>query len=311
MRLIKSKLDHPEVRIETTNLCNAACVMCPRDQMTRPKVTMPMEHFCYLVDQVDALGAKMVSCFGYGEPLMDPEIFDKIAYCTKHGLDTFITTNGSLLNAKVATNLFDSGLTHIRFSAHGLQRENYEKVHKNLHWGRFLMNFMAFRELNQRRNGNGCTTHITVMPILGEDTKELVKYWHGLADHLEVWQPHNWAGGRQFRTPDRQERVACRRAFSGPIQILADGKMVICCFDFDGQLEIGDTHRHTIERILTGPSLKWLQEKHETDDLGGLICEECDQRFIYDTSPLIFSNEQKGKGLNKTSITKFDLVEGE
>jgi len=46
MRLIKSKLEHPEVRIETTNHCNAACVMCPREKMTRPKTTMSIDHFC-------------------------------------------------------------------------------------------------------------------------------------------------------------------------------------------------------------------------------------------------------------------------
>ena len=310
MRLTESKLEHPEVRIETTNRCNAACVMCPREKMTRPKTTMSMEHFCYLVDQAEALGAKMVSCFGYGEPLMDPEIFDKIAYCTKNGMETFITTNGSLLTADAARRLFDSGLTHVRFSVHGLGRENYNKVHRNLDWDRFKMNLMVFSELNRRKNGNGCITHITVMPILGEDTCELTKYWHGLADHLEVWKPHNWAGGRQYRDTDRKERGFCQRAFSGPLQILADGKMVPCCFDYDGKLVIGDTHRHTIERILSSHQLEWFRQKHEQNDLEGLICYDCDQRFVYDESPLIFSNEQKGKGLNKTSITKFDLVEG-
>jgi hypothetical protein len=310
MQPINSKLDHPEVRIETTNYCNAACIMCPRENMTRAKVVMPFEHFCYLVDQAKDLGAEMISCFGYGEPLTDTRIFDKIKYCSDLGLKTFITTNGSLLNVKTANSLFDCGLTHIRFSAHGLRRENYNNVHRNLDWNKFIVNLRTFLDLNKKENGNGCITHITVMPILGESLADLKNYWGGLSDYLEIWQPHNWAGGRQYRLTNHNERGSCRRAFSGPIQILAGGEMVICCFDYNGDLVIGDTYVHSIERILDSNLLHWFQEKHETNDLDGLICENCDQRFIYDESPLLYSNEQEGSGLNKTSITKFDLVKG-
>ena len=34
------RLANPEVRIENTNACNARCVICPREKMTRPVVTM-------------------------------------------------------------------------------------------------------------------------------------------------------------------------------------------------------------------------------------------------------------------------------
>ncbi|MGE5361952.1 MAG: hypothetical protein ACM3NQ_23295, partial [Bacteroidales bacterium] len=44
------------VQIEATNHCNASCVFCPRDEMTRKKGIMDMPLFCSVVDQCAQLG---------------------------------------------------------------------------------------------------------------------------------------------------------------------------------------------------------------------------------------------------------------
>ena len=121
------KLINPEVRIEVTNLCNARCVICPREKMTRPLRTMRNDTFFDLVMQSFKLGAKMISPFGYGEPLLDPGLCEKISYCTSLGLKTFITTNASLLDCDKAFDLLNSGLSNIRFSFHGVTPDKYEK----------------------------------------------------------------------------------------------------------------------------------------------------------------------------------------
>jgi organic radical activating enzyme len=304
MQIVDGKIDHPEVRIESTSRCNAHCITCPREKMTRAKMDMPMDHFISLVDQVKDLGAQMVSVFGYGEPLVDPDIVDRIQYCTDSGLDTFITTNASLLDVEMATRLVKAGLTHIRISVHAIKSKDYERVHRKLNAATTFRNIQNFVAVNRKR----CKIHITCMPLSGETVDAFRARWEESADFLEVWQPHNWAGGRKFRQSNNFERVKCRRALTGPVQILADGSMVLCCFDTDGQLVIGNTHDHCIEDILTSsPELMDYRRRHDTGDLAGLLCENCDQRFRYDESPLLYSNEQNDKKLNKTSITKFDL----
>ena len=91
----KRKLICPEVRIETSSKCRAKCTICPREKLTRKKMVMPLGHFADLVSQVSALGAKTISCFGYGEPMEDDAIQEKVRYCSGLGLDTNITTNGA------------------------------------------------------------------------------------------------------------------------------------------------------------------------------------------------------------------------
>ena len=111
------KLICPEVRIENTNFCNAKCVMCPREEMTRPLMTMHMGKFCSLVEQAYRLGATSVGIFGFGEPLMDSSVVEKVEYAKKRGLETHITTNASRLGIPLAHALLKAGLDHIRFQS--------------------------------------------------------------------------------------------------------------------------------------------------------------------------------------------------
>lgn len=306
MQLIHGKIDHPEVRIETTNKCNAHCVTCPREKMTREKLDMPFGHFISLANQAKDIGAKMVSVFGYGEPLMDPGIVDRIEYCTNIGLETFITTNAALLDVETTNGLVAAGLTHIRFSVHAIKSKDYEKIHRKLKAENTFRNIQNFLAINSKRGK--CVTHVTCMPLNGESVEDFKNKWLDSVDHLEVWRPHNWASGRKFRQTDKPERVMCKRAFTGPIQILADGSMVLCCFDYDGVLSIGNTYQKTIRKLLANNAvLEKYRFRHINNDLNGLPCENCDQRFKYDESPLLFSSEQEDKSLNRTSITKTSL----
>ena len=84
--------------------------------MTREKVMMCWGVFCNLVDQAKVLGAKTISVFGYGEPLLDENLEDKISYCSDNGLNTWVTTNASVLGMQRSYNLLNSGLKNIRFS---------------------------------------------------------------------------------------------------------------------------------------------------------------------------------------------------
>ncbi len=296
------KLINTEVRIETTNFCNAKCLMCPRDEMTRPKDIMDYDHFCDLVVQAYELGAELIAPFGFGEPLIDRNLPDKIAFCSRMGLETFITTNGSLLTSDTAKALLDAGLTHIRFSAHGLN-ENYEKVHKGLSFSTFKSNIDNFLK---SRNGYSCKTDVTIIPMNKENLSHIIEFWKNKVDDIEVWSPHSWCNTKEYRSGERKLKT-CGRPQVGPVQIQADGKVIPCCFLTNGEIILGDTYVDSIEDILKGEEYRGLRRKHETGDLTGLPCEHCDQLMIQDDSPLLYSSIDNE--INKTSSTKFNLLE--
>lgn len=300
------KLNNSEVRIETTNKCNAKCTVCARDNLRRPLTTMSNHKFKKLVKQVKGMGAKTISPFGFGEPLLDPGIVEKIKFCTDEGLETFITTNSSLLNARFSEELVEAGLTHIRFSAHGLY-DNYEKVHKGIAFHKFLRNTMNFILLS----GGTVTISVSAMPIHGESVDDFIEFWKPgkMIDYLEVWSPHNWTSKKNFRGNTVQRKRTCGRPFSGPLQINADGTMMVCCFDYNGELNVGDTNKESIKDILKGAKFEAIREKHRKGKLKGLLCENCDQLNVGGENPLLYSNRDPERKPNCTSSTKYQLKE--
>ena len=297
----EGRLINPEVRIETTNYCNAHCVICPRDTMTRQKITMCYGKFVDLVDQCIDLGATMVSPFGYGEPLMDIGLEEKVEYCTKHNLSTFITSNGSLLTRKRIYSLIDSGLKNIRFSVHAVNLAIYEKVH-NLSWLTVFKNIGNFIFINDKA-GHPVTVHITVIPLHDESVDMIRSVWEKNCEYLEIWRPHNWGGAKNYRKIDRKKQT-CGRPLNGPLQIQADGTVIPCCFLTNSELVLGDTNKKTIWEILNGLSYFWIRNKHIQGDLAELPCETCDQLNLNEESPLLYSNRDPKMVIGKTSTAK-------
>lgn len=307
MRLKDGKLVNTEVRIETTNSCNARCVMCPREKMTRQVCEMGMMQFATIIDEVVDLGAETISLFGYGEPLMDGNIVERIRYCANRGLKTFITTNAALLNYTMAKDLVDAGLSDIRFSVHGLTANRYESVHRGLDFSMALRNIHNFLAIN-KMDGN-TSTHVSSICMNGDDPDKIRYAWEEAVDYLEIWKPHNWAGGRKYRKVERRKKT-CGRPFNGPLQINADGKMMVCCFDYNGEMIIGHTVTQGIARILeTSTALEEIRKAHKTGQYGSLPCAECDQLNEEDESPLLYSNRDKTREVGKTSSCKFKLQE--
>lgn len=272
--------------------------------MTRKKTIMPNEHFAYLVDQAKDLGAKTISVFGYGEPLMDPGIVEKIRYCKEKGLDTFITTNASLLSLQMSFDLLKAGLSHIRFSVHGIW-DNYEKVHQGLKFDKVSRNIANFMAIKLKRYPF-VRVGVSVIPMNGEDIEAIKDHWKGF--ELEIWKPHNWLNGRNYRRLTKKRKKTCGRPQSGPVQIQADGKVIPCCYITNADIILGDTYKKTIKEILKSDAYNELRQKHTTGNLAGLVCNSCDQLNIGD-SPLLYSTIDSSCEIGKTSSTKFKLKE--
>jgi sulfatase maturation enzyme AslB (radical SAM superfamily) len=299
------RLINPEVRIETSSVCNARCSICPRERMTRPKVVMDYIPFVDLLLQSQGLGAKTISLFGYGEPLCDKGLEQKLWAVTDVGLESFITTNGALLHEGRSRHLLRNGLTHIRFSVHGLTKETYEDVHRSLHFADVFNNISDFIWINDTEFDHSCKVSVSVIPMHGETVEDIRDFWEPAVDYLEIWKPHNWAGGRDFRSVKAKKKT-CGRPFTGPLQINADGKMMVCCFDTDAKMTVGDTNEKSIRDILRGKAFEKIREAHMTGDLTGLPCETCDQLNEGD-NPLLYSSRDPERRIGCTSSTKFEL----
>ena len=78
---------HPlEVHIENTNACDAHCIMCPREKMTRKTGFMDYDLFCKIIDQiVSTWGIDSIHLHGFGEPLLRVKRGDSLELAPQYG----------------------------------------------------------------------------------------------------------------------------------------------------------------------------------------------------------------------------------
>jgi len=303
-----TKIISGEARIETINSCNSHCTICPRENLTRPVVNMPVRHVTKLVAQMAPMGVIKAGMFGYGEPLMDWRLPSKIKAAFNQGMFTTITTNGSLLDYNRSILILKSKVNHVRFSVHGLCRNDYEDTQRGLKWNDVIPKILHFIWMNNNFYAHKIKTEVSVIPMHNERVEDIVRFWEPFVDGIEVWRPHNWGGARDYRKVVRKKKT-CGRPEVGPLQIQSNGYVIPCCFLTNGEVILGNSHEKKLVDILNDEPYEKLREAHRTGNLEGYPCEHCDQLNEYSEEdyPLLYSSIDTQKRIGVTSITKFNL----
>lgn len=105
------------LHIELTNFCNFACEFCPDSKMKRQRGMMPVETAKVILDEVaDTRAVKTVLFHVMGEPVLYPNLIDVVEYAGNKGIETCLTTNGSLLKEKLLDELINAGVGKIIIS---------------------------------------------------------------------------------------------------------------------------------------------------------------------------------------------------
>lgn len=282
-----------EARFEVSTVCCYSCVMCPRSDLHRKQAIMPNDLFYQLLDKVKHFPQyRKVSFSGFGEPLLDPGLVQKIARTRYLGYETLLLTNGAMLNMGLLREFQSLGVESIRISLYGYSAETYNKVHGVdqlkrisdliLEWTavsvrpRIILNYLVIQGINDSK----------------EEVESWVNFWRDKVSLVEVWRPHNWADAKCYRTPAKQ-KVTCGRPFRGPLQIQVDGTVNMCCFDFNGELTLGDLKNQSLDDIFSGIMFNEIKSRHQSGDFvgSGLLCEACDQRNEDKSEALIYSSK--------------------
>ncbi|MBI4322964.1 MAG: SPASM domain-containing protein [Candidatus Omnitrophica bacterium] len=307
------RLSHPEVRYEVTDRCNAACIMCPRDlhKHGRPHGIMELAPYQKSIDEVAALGAKQIVLTGFGEPLIDRTLERKIAYAKQRGLRTYIISNISLLTKERSIGLIRAGLDELRASFLGMRPETYERVMVHLKFDVSMNNLLTFLEQRQRLGSKTPKLQISylVLPENEGDTQAFKEFWEPRADAIEIWKPHNFGDGRDYR--ERLEDVglkkSCGRPANGPLQIQWNGEVIPCCYDYNNQIVLGNAFERPVLEILNHPKYRLLRLAHQEGKFHLFpYCNQCDQLLPH-ADALIYTNRHNLPPEEAVKLSNTDL----
>lgn len=261
------------VQIESTNICNAKCVFCPRDDMHRRQGIMSVELFQKIVDECVDLGITHVRMHNYGEAFIDKQLVDKVRYAKQKGVkEVGVISNGSLITEEIARGMIEAGLDAINISVDASGKEVFESTRLGLKYDKVIANI---ERLVRLRTGSGKRRPKLILSFVRQnnsaDEQAFIEHWRAIADKVHVTDLHNWAG---TLNTESDVNYPCYRPWL-TFTVLWDGRVSLCCADFDGKIILGDLNTHSIADIWNAEPYRNARRQH-LESGGPDICRACD-----------------------------------
>lgn len=177
-------------QVETSMACNIACSMCPwhtvrkilsdSGLMERAVWEALLPH----LEQIDS-----VDLSGGGEPLLHPELPERIAQAKAAGCTTGFLTNGTLLDENMAARILEAGADWLGVSMDGATAETYEHIRKGASFEKVCANIRTLTALRDRAKAPYLIIQTVLLPQNIEEIADMVRLAADLgADHLTFKQ---------------------------------------------------------------------------------------------------------------------------
>lgn len=263
--------------VEITNICNRNCSFCPGTKRAPRRMTA--EEFTHI-----ARCLRPVTDYMYfhvmGEPLTHPLLPDFIRLATGMGFKCAVTTNGTLIS-KVGDALISAGIYKVNLSVHSFEEGGDEAYFS------YVNDLLSFAD---KASHGGVLTVFRLWNRGHDDgrndrTLGLIKdyfadgEWREGSRGYRIRHKLHLEWGDRFAWPDLtcdegDGSVFCY-GLSDHFGVLADGTVIPCCLDHEGDISLGNIHTAPIEEILSSERataiLRGFKRRCATEEL----CRKC------------------------------------
>ncbi len=266
------------VRVETTNHCQADCSFCPRSTIGRAKSFMKQDLFEKIARECAAGGCNLMHLHGFGEPLLDKQLPERIKFCKDLGIPRVkIFTNGDLLRGEMAERLLASGVDEIKISIDGADSGEFNLLRVGLNHGKVLENVKAFRALRDKAGVNVPTIVAATCQTSNREQTEVMLA--GVVDHIDFTHIHNW-GGAIGQYTGKRLRKPCDRLWR-TLTVLVNGDVALCCIDYSGKEILGNVTDATLQEVWNNERYRHLRKLHRDSRQEEIsVCNDCSKCFF-------------------------------
>lgn len=271
--------------IENTNHCNAECVMCPRDTLSRKRGFMDFGLFEKIIKEVSSMRRKPgTDLHGFGEPLLDRLLAERIQLAKTCGIKrTYIVTNGSLLFHETSRKIISAGLDKMKISFYGTDEVSYNNTMKRLNFKATFQNIKDFVRIRKEMKRENPRLILQYLPNETNNAKtaEFKSLWSPLidpnvGDGLNVSSLHNYGGVRAYNRLGKEIVSVCYFPWTS-MSVLWDGRVVTCCMDSNGVQVLGDLNSQSVQEVWNGPVLSGVRNNFRKLDYSKYpVCLSCD-----------------------------------
>jgi radical SAM protein with 4Fe4S-binding SPASM domain len=282
--------------IEPTNTCNLRCPVCETGagSLKREKRSMSLDEFKTAIDHLPAC-ANSILFYYMGEPFLNKESHRMIRYAKGKGLYVTTCTNGHFMNSD---KLLNSGIDEISFQIAGLTNGSHQiyRVESDLEVVlaniRELLSKRSAAELKKpkvilgfivmKHNEREINSFLKFARTLGVDEARLIEPCFRTVEQAKRMLPDD----EKYRFYDdkalsagllRPKVIPCNRChwiyFSSVI--LANGDIVPCCRDVQGNHIMGNIFRETLSSVWNNDRYREFRRLIRNNQRKVGICSLC------------------------------------
>jgi len=276
------------IYIEITNVCGLSCSFCPTKEL--PSREMDLDFFESLIEQAKHY-TKEIACHVVGDPLTQSNLSAYLDIIHIKGMKAILTTSGYFLKKHSYDTLFHPCVKQINVSLNSFNKndtsltfEQYivpiqklceakltrkEELFINLRvWN--LDEMMSERSFNETLFAKLSSTFDTVLDLetIYHERPKSIRIASKILVHFDNY--FEWPSLKNIN----YGHGTCQ-GISSHIAVLASGKVVPCCLDCDGIIELGDLHNESLEDIIKSKRAVNMLEGFKEGKAVEELCQKC------------------------------------
>ena len=153
------------VQVEVTTHCNGACIYCPHALMKNHWTSKQMSIGLFRKLIPFLKYTDMVYLQGWGEPLLNNDIFEMIQICKDQGKCVGFTTNGMLLTEDTIRKLVDLKLDIIGISLAGTTATTHNQIRKGTDFNKLVSNLELLCKIKAERKTHVPAVHLAYLML--------------------------------------------------------------------------------------------------------------------------------------------------
>ena len=276
------------IYIELTNVCGLSCSFCPTKEL--PSKEMDLVFFESVIKQVQHY-TKEIACHVVGDPLTQSNLGEYLDIIHRYGLKAMLTTSGYFLKKHSYDTLFHPCVKQINISLNSFnkndtsltfeqyitpilnlcheKRKREEELFINLRvWNLDeMMSERTFNDILFEKLSSAFNTPLSLNAIY-KDRPKSIRLASKVLVHFDNY----------FEWPSLKNKNyghgTCQ-GLASHIAILASGKVVPCCLDCDGIIELGELHESSLETILSAKRTVAMIEGFKEGKAVEELCQKC------------------------------------
>lgn len=286
------------LQLEPASMCNLSCPLCPsgRSALSRLPGMMSLEQFNYLLEEIGRYLSLLI-LWGWGEPLLNPELPEMISSAKRFGTAVVISTNGQLMTTEIADKLVASGLDAIIVALDGATEASYQsyRIGGSLQKGLDALDMLHEAKLK----GQSSKPIVNLRMIITKDNEHEVPLMRELAlEHhvdmltlrgiamTDLWDDeddsnyvpsdssrslYQYSGGKRVSSAG----YVCRRPWKRAT-VASDGSVVPCEMDYSNSKAYGVLSRNrSFRSIWNGNGAREFRQVCSKNRMSIEFCARC------------------------------------